>query len=89
MNLGHSCPGTRCKTIYLRRREAVHRTGRTIHRGKHEAQRVRMNKLGASLGQRFDLLTLIAVNAVDATDGIVQLVTRVASYQTFVGLITS
>lgn len=48
-----------------------------------------MNKLGASLGQRFDLLTLIAVNAVDATDGIVQLVTRVASYQTFVGLITS
>lgn len=49
----------------------------SIHRGKHEASRVRVNKLGdAASGEKFEPFTLLCrltANAVDTTDGIDQI----------------
>lgn len=48
-----------------------------VHRGKHEAWRVRVNKLGDTIRREFEAFTLLmAVHAVDATDVVTQLTTR-------------
>lgn len=52
----------------------------SLHRGKHEAQRVRVNKLGEPSGEKAGPFTLLVVNAVDAPDGMVQIGHTIACY---------